>query len=190
MNSFALEPKGTVGWTVEYRKSLNSTSHMNAHYQARSLERYNIPDTTSETLVAGIYIFFEDQILLVKRPHGSKANKWECGGGVVDDGESRMHAGVREVFEELGLKVVKVLFVVTDSEEVCGDNGIYFKTSFYGLVGHTNIDCIKISKEHIGFQFASKKEVTGGKIGLVNERDVEKAFEIMEQLREAETNTD
>jgi 8-oxo-dGTP pyrophosphatase MutT (NUDIX family) len=193
MESFEIElrgPEGTVRWTVEYRKLFDSTSHMGAYYQARSLERYNSLDTTSETLAAGIYIFFEDQILLVKRSGGSKAGRWECGGGVVEDGETRMYGGVREVFEELGFKVVKVLSVVSDNEEVTGSKGTFFRTSFFGSVGHTDISCIKISEEHIGFQLATKDEVTEGKIDLVNKRDVEKAFEVMEQLRRAEANTD
>jgi hypothetical protein len=54
----------------------------------------------------------------VKRSHRSKANKWECESGVIDDSKSRMHVRVREVFEEFGFKVIKMLFVVTDSEKV------------------------------------------------------------------------
>jgi hypothetical protein len=75
--------------------------------------------------------------------------------------------------------VIKVFFVITDSEEILGDNGIYFRTSFYGIIKHTNIDCIKISKKYNNFQFASKKEVIREKINLVNERDIKKIFKIM-----------
>ncbi|WP_406859292.1 NUDIX domain-containing protein [Streptomyces sp. HUAS MG47] len=61
------------------------------------------PEPTSETVASGVLLFDEqDRVLLVDPTY--KAG-WEFPGGVVEAGESPARAGVREVAEELGLRL-------------------------------------------------------------------------------------
>ena len=61
------------------------------------------PEPTGETVAAGVLLFDEqDRVLLVDPTY--KAG-WEFPGGVVEAGESPVRAGVREVAEELGLRL-------------------------------------------------------------------------------------
>ncbi|MFI1160097.1 NUDIX domain-containing protein [Streptomyces sioyaensis] len=61
------------------------------------------PEPTAETLAAGV-LLFDDQgrVLLVDPTY--KAG-WEFPGGIVERGEAPVHAGVREVAEELGIEL-------------------------------------------------------------------------------------
>ncbi|QHF94915.1 ATP/GTP-binding protein [Streptomyces sp. NHF165] len=59
------------------------------------------PEPTAETVAAGVLLFDErDRVLLVDPTYKPG---WEFPGGVVEPGEAPVSAGVREVFEELGL---------------------------------------------------------------------------------------
>ncbi|MGW7421462.1 NUDIX hydrolase [Streptomyces sp. NPDC054813] len=74
------------------------------------------PEPTAETLAAGVLLFDEqDRVLLVDPTY--KAG-WEFPGGVVEPGEAPARAGVREVEEETGLRLEKVLrLLVVDWEQ-------------------------------------------------------------------------
>ncbi|MEU7431488.1 NUDIX hydrolase [Streptomyces sp. ISID311] len=61
------------------------------------------PEPTAETLAAGVLLFDDqDRVLLVDPTY--KAG-WEFPGGIVERGEAPVHAGVREVAEELGIEL-------------------------------------------------------------------------------------
>ncbi|MGP3976112.1 NUDIX domain-containing protein [Streptomyces sp. 8N114] len=61
------------------------------------------PEPTAETVAAGILLFDDrDRVLLVDPTYKPG---WEFPGGVVEQGEAPSVAGVREVFEELGLRL-------------------------------------------------------------------------------------
>ena len=56
--------------------------------------------------VAGGYCEFEDKILLLKRnPHKHQGDTWGIPGGKLDEGETPRAAAVREVFEEVGIRI-------------------------------------------------------------------------------------
>ncbi|MFI7100667.1 NUDIX domain-containing protein [Streptomyces sp. NPDC050161] len=61
------------------------------------------PEPTAETLAAGVLLFDdEDRVLLVDPTYKPG---WEFPGGIVEHGESPTRAGIREVAEELGLRL-------------------------------------------------------------------------------------
>jgi 8-oxo-dGTP pyrophosphatase MutT (NUDIX family) len=82
---------------------------------AGSLEIVQTPEPTAETLAAGVLLFDEqDRVLLVDPTYKPG---WEFPGGVVEPGEAPAHAGVREVAEELGLRLkADPRLLVTDWE--------------------------------------------------------------------------
>ncbi|MFE9329354.1 NUDIX domain-containing protein [Streptomyces sp. NPDC006925] len=73
------------------------------------------PEPTAETVAAGILLFDDrDRVLLVDPTYKPG---WEFPGGVVERGEAPSAAGVREVFEELGLRLTGELgLLVADWE--------------------------------------------------------------------------
>ncbi|MFE7415352.1 NUDIX domain-containing protein, partial [Streptomyces laurentii] len=61
------------------------------------------PEPTGETLAAGVLLFDEhDRVLLVDPTYKPG---WEFPGGIVEPGESPTRAGIREVAEEIGLRL-------------------------------------------------------------------------------------
>ncbi|MGP3981739.1 NUDIX domain-containing protein [Streptomyces sp. KR80] len=64
------------------------------------------PEPTAETLAAGVLLFDEqDRVLLVDPTYKPG---WEFPGGVVEPGESPARAGMREVAEEIGIRLNQV----------------------------------------------------------------------------------
>ena len=60
-------------------------------------------------------IFSGDNVLLVRRAHAPSQGQWNLPGGVVELGEPRHEALIREVFEEVGIEIaVKGLVGVFD----------------------------------------------------------------------------
>lgn len=70
---------------------------------AGAVDIVQTPEPTAETVASGVLLFDEqDRVLLVDptyKPH------WEFPGGVVEPGEAPVTAGIREVGEELGLRL-------------------------------------------------------------------------------------
>ncbi|MBB5935397.1 NUDIX hydrolase [Streptomyces zagrosensis] len=61
------------------------------------------PEPTAETVAAGVLLFDQDDRVLLVDPTYKPG--WEFPGGVVEPGEPPSHAGVREVVEELGVRI-------------------------------------------------------------------------------------
>ncbi|WP_314173532.1 NUDIX hydrolase [Streptomyces winkii] len=82
---------------------------------AGTLEIVQTPEPTAETVAAGVLLFDEqDRVLLVDPTYKPG---WEFPGGVVEPGEAPARAGVREVAEELGLRLTAdPRLLVTDWE--------------------------------------------------------------------------
>jgi len=83
------------------------------------------PEPTGETLAAGVLLFDEqDRFLLVDPTY--KAG-WEFPGGVVEPGEAPARAGIREVAEEIGLRldtVPRLLLVDWERPQPPGYGGL------------------------------------------------------------------
>ncbi|MFD7922020.1 NUDIX domain-containing protein [Streptomyces sp. NPDC059740] len=70
---------------------------------ADTCEIVQTPEPRSQTLAAGILLFDDrDRVLLVDPTYKPG---WEFPGGVVEEGEAPLRAGLREVAEELGLSL-------------------------------------------------------------------------------------
>ncbi len=64
------------------------------------------PDFCPRVWVAGCYCEFEDKILILKRsPHKLQGDTWGIPGGKLDEGETPRTAVIREVFEEVGIRI-------------------------------------------------------------------------------------
>ena len=60
---------------------------------------------TESRLIAEVFIFRGDSILILKRASGRAEGWWSPPGGMVEPGEDPMVASVREVLEETGLRI-------------------------------------------------------------------------------------
>ncbi|OEU88875.1 ATP/GTP-binding protein [Streptomyces abyssalis] len=82
---------------------------------AGTLEIVQTPEPKAETVAAGVLLFDEhDRVLLVDPTYKPG---WEFPGGVVEPGEAPARAGLREVAEELGLRLKSApRLLVTDWE--------------------------------------------------------------------------
>ncbi|GHF00489.1 NUDIX domain-containing protein [Streptomyces griseoluteus] len=73
---------------------------------ARPCEIVQTPEPAGETLAAGVLLFdAEDRVLLVDPTYKPG---WEFPGGVVERGEAPARAGMREVAEEVGIRLREV----------------------------------------------------------------------------------
>lgn len=64
------------------------------------------PGFNPKVWVAGCYCEFEDKILFLKRsPHKLQGDTWGIPGGKLDEGETPRMAVIREVFEEVGIRI-------------------------------------------------------------------------------------
>ncbi|MFE6099271.1 NUDIX domain-containing protein [Streptomyces laurentii] len=83
------------------------------------------PEPTGETLAAGVLLFDEhDRVLLVDPTYKPG---WEFPGGIVEPGESPTRAGIREVAEEIGLRldaVPRLLLVDWERPQPPGYGGL------------------------------------------------------------------
>ncbi|MFD7531693.1 NUDIX domain-containing protein [Streptomyces sp. NPDC059849] len=73
---------------------------------AAPCEIVQTPEPTAETVAAGVLLFDEhDRVLLVDPTYKPG---WEFPGGVVESGEAPAQAGIREVAEEIGIRLDRV----------------------------------------------------------------------------------
>ena len=70
---------------------------------AGALDIVQTPEPTAETVAAGVLLFDENGRVLLVDPTYKPG--WEFPGGIVEPGEAPARAGVREVAEELGLRL-------------------------------------------------------------------------------------
>lgn len=54
----------------------------------------------------GVVVWRNDSVLLVRRGRPPRQGQWSLPGGMQEIGETARQAGIREVFEETGLKIV------------------------------------------------------------------------------------
>jgi 8-oxo-dGTP diphosphatase len=73
--------------------------------QPRLASSYPASDPSSRTLLVLTQIFAEDHILLLKRGLEPYRGKWAPPGGFVERGESSQAAAVREVWEEVRVRL-------------------------------------------------------------------------------------
>ncbi len=95
------------------------------------------PDTDSSTS-AKVLAFKDNKLLLLK----NKDNTYELPGGHVKIGEPLVAGAMREFFEETGIQVYSLKMVKQKP------NRVFYKTTIFTRN-------VKLSDEHIGFDFVS-----------------------------------
>ncbi|MFJ4963119.1 Tunicamycin resistance protein [Streptomyces sp. ADI96-02] len=117
IDNSALTPRATAGRIAEAVRS----------GAAGACEIVQSPAPTAETVAAAVLLFDEqDRVLLVDPTYKPG---WEFPGGVVEAGEAPAQAGVREVAEEIGIRLDRVpSLLVVDWEPPCppGYGGLRF----------------------------------------------------------------
>lgn len=85
----------------------NKTGMILTHIEARNLD--NVPKGYYISAVGVVIINDENEILLQKRSKTKRVNpsKWGICGGKADLGETTEETGIRETFEEIGVKLNK-----------------------------------------------------------------------------------
>ena len=115
------------------------------------LEGYYMP-------VVGIVILNDNnEVMLQKRSRFKKSNpgKWGICGGKIDLGETALEAGIRETYEEIGIKFNKEDF--TEISRATAGKGHY---TVYCIRNNVDIDKCKIQEEEVEcLKYFSIKEI-------------------------------
>lgn len=121
------------------------------------------PEPTAETLAAGVLLFDErDRVLLVDPTYKPG---WEFPGGVVESGEAPARAGIREVAEELGIRldaVPRLLVVDWEPPRPPGYGGLRFLFDGGRLTGDDAAARVTLPGPELrDWRFASEEEAAG-----------------------------
>lgn len=113
--------------TLTPRETAERIAEAVATGAAGACEIVQSPEPTAATVAAGVLLFDEqDRVLLVDPTYKPG---WEFPGGVVEEGEAPAQAGIREVAEEIGLRLDRVptlLLVDWESPSPPGYGGLRF----------------------------------------------------------------
>ncbi|MGW8724844.1 NUDIX domain-containing protein, partial [Streptomyces sp. NPDC055808] len=126
---------------------------------ARACDIVQTPEPTAETLAAGVLLFDEhDRVLLVDPTYKPG---WEFPGGVVERGEAPARAGVREVEEELGVRlghVPRLLVVDWEPPRPPGYGGLRLLFDGGRLESARAAEVLLPGAELRGWRFVSEQE--------------------------------
>jgi 8-oxo-dGTP pyrophosphatase MutT (NUDIX family)/gluconate kinase len=120
------------------------------------------PEPTAETVAAGVLLFDEaDRVLLVDPTYKPG---WEFPGGVVEPGEPPARAGVREVAEELGLRLdtaLRLLVIDWEPPRPPGYGGLRLLFDGGRLTTTAARDLLLPGAELRGWRFVTEQEAAG-----------------------------
>lgn len=120
------------------------------------------PEPRAETVASGVLLFDEqDRVLLVDPTYKPG---WEFPGGVVEAGEAPAQAGIREVAEELGLRletVPKLLVVDWEAPKPPAYGGLRFLFDGGRLRGDAAAQLLLPGSELRGWRFVTEQEAAG-----------------------------
>ncbi|MFJ6015406.1 NUDIX domain-containing protein [Streptomyces sp. NPDC092952] len=126
---------------------------------ATPCEIVQTPEPTAETVAAGVLLFDEhDRVLLVDPTYKPG---WEFPGGVVESGEAPAQAGIREVFEEIGIhldRVPKLLVVDWEAPDPPGFGGLRLLFDGGLLTGADARRLLLPGSELRGWRFVTEEE--------------------------------
>lgn len=100
--------------------------------------------------VAAIIRNDKNEVLFTMRKHDPAAGKLDLPGGFVDLGETAEEAVVREVYEELNLKISQLKFLRT-----------YTNTYLYGGIEYQTLDLVFEGKVDTFLQIQAADDVSG-----------------------------
>ncbi|MFI2781176.1 NUDIX domain-containing protein [Streptomyces sp. ALB3] len=120
------------------------------------------PEPRAETVASGVLLFDEqDRVLLVDPTYKPG---WEFPGGVVEPGEAPAQAGVREVAEELGLRldtVPDLLVIDWEAPKPPAYGGLRFLFDGGRLSGDAAARLLLPGSELRGWRFVTEEEAAG-----------------------------
>ncbi|MFD5876211.1 NUDIX domain-containing protein [Streptomyces sp. NPDC060322] len=120
------------------------------------------PEPRAETVASGVLLFDEqDRVLLVDPTYKPG---WEFPGGVVEAGEAPAQAGIREVAEELGLRletVPRLLVVDWEAPKPPAYGGLRFLFDGGRLRGDEAAQLLLPGAELRGWRFVTEQEAAG-----------------------------
>ncbi|MFD5038191.1 NUDIX domain-containing protein [Streptomyces sp. NPDC058377] len=130
--------------------------------EARECGIVQTPEPRAETVASGVLLFDEqDRVLLVDPTYKPG---WEFPGGVVEPGEAPAQAGIREVAEELGLRldtVPELLVVDWEAPKPPAYGGLRFLFDGGRLHGEDAARLLLPGSELRGWRFVTEEEAAG-----------------------------
>nr|WP_202472505.1 NUDIX hydrolase [Streptomyces sp. SID4921] len=130
--------------------------------EARECGIVQTPEPRAETVASGVLLFDEqDRVLLVDPTYKPG---WEFPGGVVEPGEAPAQAGIREVAEELGLRldtVPELLVVDWEAPRPPAYGGLRFLFDGGRLHGEDAARLLLPGSELRGWRFVTEEEAAG-----------------------------
>ncbi|GAA2919891.1 MULTISPECIES: NUDIX hydrolase [Streptomycetaceae] len=152
IDTTALTPRETAGRIAEAVRS----------GEAKECGIVQTPQPRAETVASGVLLFDEqDRVLLVDPTYKPG---WEFPGGVVEPGEAPAEAGIREVAEELGLRlrtVPKLLVVDWEAPDPPAYGGLRFLFDGGLLSGEDAAHLLLPGSELRGWRFVTEEEAAG-----------------------------
>ncbi len=108
--------------------------------------------------VAGAVIVKDSKILLLKRKKDDfMGGIYELPSGKIEREESLISALIREIKEETGLKISKILKFISNFDYISGSGK---KTRQFNFLIETDLSNVKLSDEHEDFVWADKTELS------------------------------
>lgn len=120
-------------------------------------DKSNIPENYYLPVVGVVILNNNNEVMLQKRSIFKKSNpgKWGICGGKVDFGETTIEAGIRETYEEIGIKFNKEDF--TEISRTTAGKGHY---TVYCIRNNVDINKCKIQEEEVEcLKYFSIKEI-------------------------------
>lgn len=123
-----------------------NTGKVLTHIEARNLD--NIPKGYYLHIVGVVVLNSKNEVLLQKRSRFKrvKPSVWGICGGKIDFGETTLDAGVRETFEEIGVKLNKENLKILSKQPI-PEEKIY--CTIYYIKQDVDIDKCVLQKEEV-----------------------------------------
>ncbi len=123
-----------------------NTGKVLTHAEIRNLD--NIPEGYYMHVVGVVILNNKNEVLLQKRSNQKRVNpgKWGIHGGKMDFGESTIDAGIRETFEEIGVKLNRENLKILNKQPI-SEEKIYC-TNYY-IKQEIDIDKCILQKEEV-----------------------------------------
>ncbi|MFA5973239.1 MAG: NUDIX domain-containing protein [Lentimicrobiaceae bacterium] len=122
--------------------------------------------------VAAIILNDKNEILFTIRKHDPAAGMLDLPGGFVDLGETAEDAIVREVYEELNLRIIKMEFVGTFTNKYIYEQIEYQTLDFVFTCIVESFQKLQVADDVSGYVFRNPQSVRNDEVGLESIRKI------------------